>query len=266
MIRGPAVDRDRDQRQVLRQGQRPVGAQLVPGPESLGAAQQDARGDLVPPVQVQQRVGGEPAVGALALAEVAGELDSVLRSQLRPISRPSAAAATPSTRLTTTLSDRRAVLALLGQPLRFQHPGRERRVRADGRRARQQCRVVAEGEPGEQAQDHRAGEVDSQGAEREVTADRRGHGAVDQEPRDRARPRRSARPPAQTSTLIAAPAPSAPARWPGGCAAYPATMLAAAYPAASPYAWALSIFRISTCIVENVDRPPHSPVPSSGRR
>jgi hypothetical protein len=43
-------------------------------------------------------------------------------------------------------------------------------------------------------------------------------------------------------------------------------MLAAAYPAARPQAWASSIFRISTCMVENVDSPPHSPVPSSGRR
>ena len=36
-------------------------------------------------------------------------------------------------------------------------------------------------------------------------------------------------------------------------------MLAAAYPAASPYAWALSIFRISTSIVENVDKPAAHP-------
>ena len=43
-------------------------------------------------------------------------------------------------------------------------------------------------------------------------------------------------------------------------------MLAAAYQAARPYAWALSILSISTCIVENVDSPPHTPVPSNGRR
>jgi hypothetical protein len=49
-------------------------------------------------------------------------------------------------------------------------------------------------------------------------------------------------------------------------AAYPAAMDAAAYPAARPHACASSIFTISSCIVENVESPPHSPVPSSGRR
>src|SRR5580692_6369519 len=85
-------------------------------PESLGAAQQDAGGYRVPPVQVQQRVSGESAGpararGPLPLAEVAGELDRVRVRVHRgavhrwaPISRPSAAAATPSTRLTAMLA------------------------------------------------------------------------------------------------------------------------------------------------------------------
>ena len=53
------------------------------------------------------------------------------------------------------------------------------------------------------------------------------------------------------------------ARW---IAAYPAAMLAAVYPAARPQASASSILRISTCMVEKVESPPHRPVPSSGRR
>src|ERR1700722_15156506 len=42
------------------------------------AAQQEAGGDLVPAVQVEQRVGGEPPGGPVPLAEVAGELDRFL--------------------------------------------------------------------------------------------------------------------------------------------------------------------------------------------
>src|SRR6185437_3136055 len=99
---GPAVDRDRDQRQVFRQGQRHVRARVPLGAEALRAAQQDARGGLVLAVQVEQRVGGETVTrDPPSLPEVAGELDRFFVHRCAPISRPSAAAATPSTRLTT---------------------------------------------------------------------------------------------------------------------------------------------------------------------
>jgi len=76
---GAAVDRDRGERQVLRQGQRPVRARMTLRAETLGPAQQDARRDLMPPVQVEQRVGGESvARDPAAFTEVAGELDGVL--------------------------------------------------------------------------------------------------------------------------------------------------------------------------------------------
>src|SRR5580700_2228468 len=151
---------------------------------------------------------------------------------------------------------RLAVLTLLRQPLRLKHPGGERRVGTDGRRAREQRGVAAEGEPGEQPEDDRAGQVDHQRPVREAAPGGRGHDAVDIEPQHGARtadhhdsgPDQHAH--RRTRTLRT----RAVARW---SAAYPAPMLAAAYPAASPYAWALSIFSISTCIVENVDRPPH---------
>jgi len=48
------------QREVLGQGQGPVRARSLPGAEPFGAAQQDARRELVLPVQVEQGVGGEP--------------------------------------------------------------------------------------------------------------------------------------------------------------------------------------------------------------
>ncbi len=82
---------------------------MAAGPEALGAAQQDARRDIMPPVQVEQRIGGEAAGRAPPLAEVAGELEAVRMPSCAihswaPISRPSAAAATPRTRLTATLA------------------------------------------------------------------------------------------------------------------------------------------------------------------
>ena len=72
--------------------------------EALHAAQQDAHRHLVPPVQVEQRIGGKAARGPLPLPEVAGQLQAVLVHSCIPISRPSAAAATPRTRLTATLA------------------------------------------------------------------------------------------------------------------------------------------------------------------
>jgi hypothetical protein len=47
---------------------------VVLEPEALGAAQQDAGGDLVPAVQLEQRVRDERAAAPLPFAEVAGQL------------------------------------------------------------------------------------------------------------------------------------------------------------------------------------------------
>ena len=201
-ITSAGVDRDRDKRQVFRQGQRPVGARVPARAEPLGAAQQDAGGDLVPPVQVEQRVGGEPARRPLPLAEVTGQLDGVavrgaaVRSAVAPmvavhgaavhrappISRPSAAAATPRTRLTTMFATALRYWPLLGEPLRLQHPGGEGGVGADRRRSGEQRRVVAEREPGQQPERHRARQVHDQRAVREVAPGRRGDQAVHVEP------------------------------------------------------------------------------------
>src|SRR6185312_8266983 len=99
----PNVDRQRDQRQVLGQRQRAVGAQVVLEPEALGAAEEDAGRDRVPPVQLEQGVRDERVAAALPFAEVGGQL-LVLGHRCSPICWPSAAAATPAARLTATLS------------------------------------------------------------------------------------------------------------------------------------------------------------------
>ena len=78
------VDADRDQRQVLRQRQQPVGAQVLLGAEAGRPAQDEAGGEPVGGEDVAQRVGEEAVAGAVALAEVDGQLErrSQRRSQL----------------------------------------------------------------------------------------------------------------------------------------------------------------------------------------
>ena len=100
------VHRNRHQRQVLGQAEQPVRPQVVFQPEALGAAQQDAGGELPLLEQVQLRVGEEPPVHALPLTEVGGELETVLVHSCIPIHRPTAAAATPATRLTARFATR----------------------------------------------------------------------------------------------------------------------------------------------------------------
>jgi len=46
--------------------------------ESLRAAQHHADLDLLASVQVEQRIGDEPVVGSVALAEVSGEFEAVV--------------------------------------------------------------------------------------------------------------------------------------------------------------------------------------------
>ena len=98
-------------------------------------------------------------------------------------------------------------------------------------------------------------------APREATPHASGHGAVEQEPADRAEPadepdgdddERAHR--ARTTLVTRV------------TAAKPTTMLAAAYPSASPVLPASSMSSSSTCIVEKVVSAPQKPVPSSGRR
>jgi hypothetical protein len=101
---GAGVDRDRDQREVLGQGQGAVGAQVVLEPEPLGAAQQDAGRDLMPSVQLEQGVRDERAPASVTLAEVAGQLQAVGGHRCTPMRRPSAAAARPAARLAITLT------------------------------------------------------------------------------------------------------------------------------------------------------------------
>jgi len=78
------VDPDRDQRQVLRQREQPVGLQAPAGAEALGSAQQDARGQAAALEQVEDRGGEEAARVAVVLAEVEGELER-LGARLRPV-------------------------------------------------------------------------------------------------------------------------------------------------------------------------------------
>ncbi len=101
---GPGIDRDRDERQVLGQGQGAVGAQVMLEAKAFGAAKQDAGRDLMPPVQLDQGVRGERAPAAVAFAEVAGQLQAVGRHRCAPSRWPSPAAAMPSARLATTLT------------------------------------------------------------------------------------------------------------------------------------------------------------------
>jgi hypothetical protein len=79
-----AVDRDRDERQVLGEAQQPVGVQVLLGAEAADAPHHDARLQPVPGVDRGQRVGEEAAVGPLALAEVGGQLQPILAHSAPP--------------------------------------------------------------------------------------------------------------------------------------------------------------------------------------
>ncbi len=109
------VDRDRDDGQVFGERQQPVGVQVVQPPEAFGAAQQDAGLQPLGAVDVEQRVAEQPAVGAVALAEIGGELQAVLAGAARrgahacaPIACPSTARAKPAVRLSRMLASARA--------------------------------------------------------------------------------------------------------------------------------------------------------------
>jgi hypothetical protein len=81
----PGIDRDRGQRQVFRQSQRGIRSQAVSMPETFHAAQQDGRREPLPGVQIDERGGDEPAVDAVVLAEVTGQLDAIRIHHRAPI-------------------------------------------------------------------------------------------------------------------------------------------------------------------------------------
>ena len=108
----------------------------------------------------------------------------------RPSRCPSTTAANPATMLDADVQRGRGELAILGQPVGLEHPGREGRVGTDRRRARDHHRVAAEREPVEQAQQERAADVDRERPERQLAAEARADPAVHEEARDRSRGRR----------------------------------------------------------------------------
>ena len=85
------IDRDGHERQVLGEGEQPVGAEVLLRAEALDAAHQQARLQVVAGVHGGQGVGEEPAVDAVALAEVDRQLQGVVAHSAAPSSRPAQA-------------------------------------------------------------------------------------------------------------------------------------------------------------------------------
>ncbi len=98
------VERDREQRQVFGERQQALGLQPVLDAKALDPAQQHARPDTVAGKDVHQRVGEQPPADVVTLAEIGGQPQPVLDHQPAPSSRPSAAAPTPSMRLSATFA------------------------------------------------------------------------------------------------------------------------------------------------------------------
>jgi hypothetical protein len=71
------IDCDRHERQVLRQRQDGIRAQVMLGAEPFDPAQQHARLHGMPAIDVEQRIGEEAIARALALAEVGRQLEQV---------------------------------------------------------------------------------------------------------------------------------------------------------------------------------------------
>jgi hypothetical protein len=86
------VNGDGDDGQVLREREQAIRLQVVLDAEAFNAAHDNAGLEGVAFVEVQERVSREGAVGAVALAEVSRELETVLVHGPAPPGRPSAAA------------------------------------------------------------------------------------------------------------------------------------------------------------------------------
>src|SRR4029077_5546941 len=75
----------------------PVGLKQLMAPETLGAAQQDARSQVVALADRQERVAQEHLARPVALGEIGGELETVLVHSAAPTAWPSVTAANPTT-------------------------------------------------------------------------------------------------------------------------------------------------------------------------
>ena len=80
------VDRDRDDRQVLRERQQARRLEVVLDAEALDSAHHDARLKRAALVEVDQRIGEERAVRAVALAEVRRQLQAIVDHDALPTS------------------------------------------------------------------------------------------------------------------------------------------------------------------------------------
>ena len=72
------VDRDRDDRQILRQRQQARGLEVVLDAEALDSAHHDAGLKRAPLVEVDERIGEKRAVRAVALPEVRRQLQAIV--------------------------------------------------------------------------------------------------------------------------------------------------------------------------------------------
>ena len=98
------VHGDSDEREVLRECQQAVCVEVMLGAEALDAPHNDADLELVPRIQVDERVCEKAPVRPVALAEVGRQLQAVGVHRAIPSLRPSQAARSPATRLTRKLS------------------------------------------------------------------------------------------------------------------------------------------------------------------
>ena len=80
------VDRDRDDRQILRERQQARGLEVVLDAEALDPAHHDARLKRAPLVEVDQRIGEKRAVRAIALPEVRRQLQAIVDHDALPTS------------------------------------------------------------------------------------------------------------------------------------------------------------------------------------
>ena len=182
----PRVDRDRDHRQVLGERQQPIGVQMVLDAEAGDAAQHEARAQLVAGIEVGQRIGQEAIAGAVALAEVGRQLQCVGHSA-PPIWSPSHTQARPSARLTSDVGQPQPQTPVLAEAMGLEHPRAERRVGAEQPGAEEAQRVAAHAGAVQDPERQRPAQVDRQRPPREGARRARGHRAVEQEARDRAR-------------------------------------------------------------------------------
>src|SRR5690606_27218737 len=122
-----------------------------------------------------------------------------------------------------------AQASVLGEAMALQHPGAERRVRAEQAGARDAVGVVGDRRAGQDAERERAAEVHRERPPREAAPDAPGYGGVEHEPAEGAEAadepdaEHDERAHAARTTFVTSQTATAPT-----------AMLAAAYPAARP--------------------------------